>query len=159
MMQEIREIFRFIEHDLRAGMAIIFGCLILILAACAMDMWTGIDAAKANKEPIRSRPLRKTGIKIVDYYRFIACLLLIDLLGVCFTWYDKPYGVIIGTAGVLIVEGWSVVENLRKKKSHAADAADLAKKIVECVANDEAEKIIKAIKETYESEQKTNRSH
>lgn len=159
-MTELKEIFSFIDHDMRAGMAIVFGCLILILVACTIDMWTGIDAAKANKEPIRSRPLRKTGIKIVDYYRLVICFLLVDILGACFPCYDKPYGVIIGTAGVLIVEGWSVIENLRKKKSHAAEAAELTKKIIECVAKDEAEKIIKAIKSAKnESEQKINRSH
>lgn len=140
------ELFSFIEHDLKSGMAIVFGCLILILVACLIDMWKGIEAAKANKEPIRSRPLRKTGIKIIDYYTLVLYFLLVDMLGVCFTWYDKPYGVIISTAGALIIEGWSVIENLKKKKSHAADAAELAKKIVECVSKEEAEKIIKTIK-------------
>ena len=61
----------FITQDLRAGVAIIFTCLVLIVAACLLDMWTGIDAARANKEKICSRPLRKTGTKIVDYYRLV----------------------------------------------------------------------------------------
>lgn len=137
----------FITQDLRAGVAIIFVCLVLIVFACLLDMWTGIDAARANKEKICSRPLRKTGRKIVDYYRLVMFFILIDILGLCFPWYNLPYGAIIGTAGVLFVEGFSVVENLRKKKSHAADVADMAAKIVECLTPEEAQKIIKKIKE------------
>lgn len=137
----------FITQDLRAGVAIIFVCLVLIVFACLLDMWTGIDAARANKEKICSRPLRKTGTKIVDYYRLVMFFILIDILGLCFPWYNLPYGTIIGTAGVLFVEGFSVVENLRKKKSHAADVADMAAKIVECLTPEEAQKIIKKIKE------------
>lgn len=137
----------FITQDLRAGVAIIFVCLVLIVFACLLDMWTGIDAARANKEKICSRPLRKTGTKIVDYYRLVMFFILIDILGLCFPWYNLPYGAVIGTAGVLFVEGFSVVENLRKKKSHAADVADMAAKIVECLTPEEAQKIIKKIKE------------
>lgn len=39
------------------------------------------------------------------------------------------------------------MENLRKKKSHAAEVADMAAKIVECLTPEEAQKIIKKIKE------------
>lgn len=137
----------FITQDLRAGVAIIFVCLVLIVFACLLDMWTGIDAARANKEKICSRPLRKTGTKIVDYYRLVMFFILIDILGLCFPWYNLPYGAVIGTAGVLFVEGFSVVENMRKKKSHAADVADMAAKIVECLTPEEAQKLIKKIKE------------
>lgn len=47
----------------------------------------------------------------------------------------------------LFVEGFSVVENLRKKKSHAAEVADMAARIVECLTPEEAQKLIKKIKE------------
>lgn len=143
----MEESLAFIEQDIRGGIIIIFTCSILICIACLMDMWTGIDAARANKEKIRSKPLRKTGIKIVDYFRLIIIFVLIDILGLCFPWYNLPYGAIIGTAGVLFVEGFSVVENLRRKKSHAAEVADVAAKIVKCLTTEDAEKIIKMIKE------------
>lgn len=138
--------FSFIVQDIRQGAAVLFICFTLIAVACLMDMWTGIDAAKANKEKIRSKPLRKTGVKIVDYFRLIIIFVLIDILGLCFPWYSLPYGAVIGTAGVLIVEGLSVVENLRRKRSHAAQVADVASKIVKCLTTEDAEKIIKMIK-------------
>lgn len=143
----MEEYLKFIVQDIRGGVIIIFTCSILICIACLMDMWTGIDAAKANKEKIRSKSLRKTGVKIVDYFRLIIIFVLIDILGLCFPWYSLPYGAVIGTAGVLIVEGLSVVENLRRKRSHAAQVADVASKIVKCLTTEDAEKIIKMIKE------------
>lgn len=143
----MEEYLKFIVQDIRGGITIIFICSLLICIACLMDMWTGIDAARANKEKIRSKPLRKTGMKIVDYFRLIIIFVLIDILGLCFPWYNLPYGVIIGTAGVLFVEGFSVVENLRRKRSHAAEVADVAAKIVKCLTTEDAEKIIKMIKE------------
>ena len=143
----MKELFGFVVQDIRGGVTIIFICSVLICVACLMDMWTGIDAAKANKEKIRSKPLRKTGIKIVDYFRLVIIFVLIDILGLCFPWYSLPYGAIIGTAGVLIVEGLSVVENLRRKRSHAAEVADVAAKIVKCLTTEDAEKIIKMIKD------------
>ena len=143
----MEEYLKFIEQDIRGGIVIIFTCSILICIACLMDMWTGIDAARANKEKIRSKPLRKTGMKIVDYFRLIIIFVLIDILGLCFPWYNLPYGAVIGTAGVLFVEGFSVVENLRRKRSHAAEVADVAAKIVKCLTTEDAEKIIKMIKE------------
>lgn len=115
-----------------------------------LDMWTGIEAARANREKIRSKPLRYTVSKIVDYYRLVIFFVLIDILGLCFPWYNLPYGAIIGTVGVLCVEGFSVIENLRRKKSHAAEVADIAAKIVECLSPEEAKKLIKEIKEQEE---------
>ena len=78
---------------------------------------------------------------------WLCSFILIDILGLCFPWYTLPYGAVIGTAGVLFVEGFSVVENLRKKKSHAAEVADMAARIVECLTPEEAQKLIKKIKE------------
>lgn len=137
----------FITQDIRSGVTIIFICLILICSVCMLDLWTGIDAARANRERICSRPLRKTGTKIVDYFRLLLFFIMIDILGLCFPWYNLPYGAIIGTLGVLIVEGLSVIENFKKKKSHAAEVADLAMRITECATPEEAQKIIKMIKE------------
>lgn len=40
----------FITQDIRSGVMIIFICLVLICSVCLLDLWTGIDAARANKE-------------------------------------------------------------------------------------------------------------
>lgn len=135
-----------LTQDIGHGITIIFLCCILIIAACFIDLWTGIDAARKNKEKIRSKVLRRTVAKILDYLRVIMFGVLIDVLGLSFTWYAIPYCAVICTLGILIIEGKSVLENFQKKKSSAAQVVDMVQAIVEAVDNETAEKIIKAIK-------------
>ena len=127
-------------------MTIIFMCCILTIAACFIDLWTGIDAARKNKEQIRSKALRRTVAKILDYLRVIVFGTLIDVLGLSFPWYIIPYCAVVCTLGILIIEGKSVLENFHKKKSSAAKVVDIVSAIVDATDNETAEKIIKAIK-------------
>ena len=136
-----------ITQDITHGTTIIFICAILTIVASFIDMWTGIDAARVNKEPISSRSLRKTIAKIVDYLRVVLFSVLIDVLGLFFPWYAIPYCAIVVTLGILLIEGRSVVENSKKKKSHAGEVAEMVVKIIECVQEKDAEEIIKVIKE------------
>lgn len=135
-----------LTQDIGHGITIIFMCCILIIAACFIDLWTGIDAARKNKEKIRSKALRRTITKILDYLRVIMFGVLIDVLGLSFVWYVIPYCCVICTLGILIIEGKSVLENFQKKKSSAAQVADIIEAIVDATDNETAEKIIKAIK-------------
>lgn len=127
-------------------MTIIFMCCILTIAACFIDLWTGIDAARKNKEKIRSKALRRTVAKALDYLRVIVFGTLIDVLGLSFPWYIIPYCAVVCTLGILIIEGKSVLENFHKKKSSAAKVVDIVSAIVDATDNETAEKIIKAIK-------------
>lgn len=135
-----------LTQDIGHGITIIFMCCILVIAACFIDLWTGIDAARKNKEKIRSKALRRTVVKILDYLRVIMFGVLIDVLGLSFTWYVIPYCAIICTLGILVIEGKSVLENFQKKKSSAAQVADIIEAIIDATDNETAEKIIKAIK-------------
>lgn len=135
-----------LTQDIGHGITIIFICCILVIAACFIDLWTGIDAARKNKEKIRSKALRRTVTKILDYLRVVLFAFLIDVLGLAFPWYAVPYCVIVCTLGILIIEGKSVLENFSKKKSSAAEVVDIIETIVNCTDNDTAERIIKAIK-------------
>lgn len=135
-----------LTQDIGHGITIIFMCCILVIVACFIDLWTGIDAARKNKEKIRSKALRRTITKILDYLRVIVFGVLIDVLGLSFTWYVMPYCAVVCTLGILVIEGKSVLENFQKKKSCAAQVADIIEAIVEATDNDTAEKIIKAIK-------------
>lgn len=135
-----------LTQDIGHGITIIFMCCVLTIAACLIDLWTGIDAARKNKEKIRSKALRRTVSKMMDYLRVIVFAVLIDVLGLSFPWYAAPYCAILCTLGILVIEGKSVLENFSKKKSSAAKVVDTAAAIVECLDNETAEKIIKAIK-------------
>lgn len=136
-----------LTQDIGHGVTIIFMCCILIIAACLIDLWTGIDAAKKNRERIRSKALRRTVTKAIDYLRVVVFGVLVDVLGLAFPWYSIPYFAIICALGILIIEGKSVLENLQKKRSSAAQVVDIIQAIVEATDNDTAEKIIKAIKD------------
>lgn len=111
-----------------------------------IDLWTGVEAAKKNKEKIKSRILRRTVAKILDYLRVVVFGVLIDLLGLAFPWYAIPYCAILVTLGILLIEGKSVIENYHKSKSSAAKVLDMVAEIIECGDNEKAERIIKAIK-------------
>ena len=136
-----------LTQDIGHGITIIFMCCIIVIVACFIDLWTGVDAARKNKEQISSKALRRTIAKVLDYLRVIVFGVLIDLLGLAFPWYAVPYMAIICTLGILIIEGKSVIENLQKKKSSAAQVVDIIEAIVEAADNETAEKIIKAIKD------------
>lgn len=129
------------------GSVIVFVCAVLVMAAAFIDMWTGIEAAKANKERISSRSLRKTVAKIVDYLRVIMFAVLVDVLGLFFPWYALPYCAVIVTLGILLIEGKSVLENFRRKRSHAADVVEMVARIIECGSVKDAEEIIRLLKE------------
>lgn len=129
------------------GIMIAFLLCVLVCAAALIDMWTGIDAARTNKERIMSHGLRKTVSKIIDYLRIVYFFLLIDILGAVFAWYNLPYCAILATLGVLLIEGRSVIENSKKKQSAAGRVVDAVQEIIACVDSDKAQKIIEVIKE------------
>lgn len=135
-----------LTQDIGHGITIIFLCCILVIVACFIDLWTGIDAARKNKEKIRSKALRRTVSKVLDYLRVVVFAVLIDVLGLSFPWYVIPYCAVVVTLGILFIEGKSVLENFQKKKSSAAHVVDAIETIINCTDNETAEKIIKAIK-------------
>lgn len=136
-----------LTQDIGHGVTIIFICFVLVIAACLIDLWTGVDAARKNKEKIKSRILRRTVAKILDYLRVVVFGVLIDILGLAFPWYAIPYAALIVTLGILLIEGKSVIENYQKSRSSAAKVVDMISTIIDCADNDTAEKIIKAIKD------------
>jgi signal transduction histidine kinase len=136
-----------ITQDIGHGVTIIFICFVLVIAACLIDLWTGVDAARKNKEKIKSRILRRTVAKILDYLRVVVFGVLIDILGLAFPWYAIPYAALIVTLGILLIEGKSVIENYQKSRSSAAKVVDMISTIIDCTDNDTAEKIIRAIKD------------
>lgn len=136
-----------LTQDIGHGITLFFICCVLVIAACLIDLWTGVDAARKNKERIKSRILRRTVAKILDYLRVVVFGVLIDILGLAFPWYAIPYAALIVTLGILLIEGKSVIENYQKSRSAAAKVVDMISTIIECADNDTAEKIIRAIKD------------
>lgn len=135
-----------ITQDLGNGITIIFICCIMIIFAVLLDLNTGINAAKKAKERIKSRILRRTITKIVDYYRLLMFGVMIDVLGLAFVWYNIPYVAILVTFGVIIIEAKSVLENYHKSKSAAREIPETIMQIIKCANKEDAAKIVELIK-------------
>lgn len=145
MDKVFEQYFGFIGQDLKAGTVIVLGCLLLVVLSCLIDLWSGVTSARARGERVRSHPLRATGAKMLDYFCLDLFFMLIDLLGLVFPWWGIPYATVCCTLAVMLTEGLSVVENLRKKRSHAAEAASLVEDIVGCVTPEKARELLERL--------------
>ena len=147
MHEVLDKLISAIEHDISLWIVVAFTCCVLVVLAAFIDMWSGVEAARAVKERISSHGLRKTVSKIVDYLRVVFFAALIDTLGLFFPWYLLPYFVMACTLGVLLIEGRSVIENSRKKKSQAAAIPDAVRSIIQAATREEAEKVLEQLDE------------
>lgn len=126
-------------------MAIVMICWTFVFAANFLDFWSGRDTAKALGEKIDSQGYRRTFVKIGDYYRVLMFLLLFDMIGSLFPFYTLPFASILGSIAVIAIELISVIENSKRKKSHAGEIPEIVKKIVQCATSKDGEKILEEI--------------
>lgn len=144
-----------VTQDIGHGMTVIFICCVVIIVAVLLDLNTGLSAARKNKERIKSRILRRTITKILDYLRVLLFGVMIDVLGLSFVWYSAPYCTILVAVGVVLIEVKSVFENYQKSKSAAKELPNIIEQIIGTVTKDDAEKIIEIIKSNkYKKEDK-----
>lgn len=127
-------------QDIGHGVTVIFLCFVVIGVAVLLDLYSGINAAKKTGEKIRSHILRRTIIKIIEYWMVVVFGVLIDLLGLSFTWYNIPYAAIIVTLCVLLIEGHSLFENLTRAKSPAGRIDDVAGDILQDIIDAKSSK-------------------
>lgn len=120
--------------------------VVMVIAVC-VDLWAGINSAKARKEEIYSGGLRRTFSKLGDYWRIQVMALIFDLIGSCLTWYNVPYASIVITMGIVIIEGRSVWENEKAKKSNVAKLPEVIRDIIRCSTARDAEELLKKLKE------------
>lgn len=136
-----------IVNYLLIRMAIVLICWAFVFVANFVDFWSGRNTARAIGEHIDSKGYRRTFIKIGDYYRVLIFALLFDLIGSLFTFYKLPFASLLGSISVIAIECASVLENSRRKKSHAAEVPDIIKRIIQCATTKDGEKILAEITE------------
>ena len=124
---------------------VIFIVWLLMIFACFVDFWSGISTAKALKQKLNSHGFRKTLEKIADYFKVMLVGLMIDLLGSIFTWYEFPYASMLFCLAVLIIEGKSVMENVKRKKARAGKIDEVIKEIIAATTSDDAQLIFTKI--------------
>lgn len=131
---------------IQAQVYIILGMwLVMVLAVC-VDLWAGVDSAKARGEKIYSGGLRRTFAKLGDYWRIQVMALIFDLIGSCIVWYNLPYASMLVTAAIVLIEMRSVWENERAKKSNVAKLPDAIRAIINCSTAKSAEELLERLK-------------
>lgn len=133
-------------EGLQRMLVIVFILWFMVFVAVCCDMWTGIKKAKALHEEVDSQGMRRTFSKASDYWSVMSMLLLLDFIGNIFPWYNFPYTSILGTVGVIYIELKSMFENLKAKRSAAADIPDAIRQIIQCKDVAKAAELLQAIK-------------
>ncbi len=118
----------------------------LMIVAVLVDLWSGIEKAKARKEYVNSGGFRRTFAKVGEYWRVLAMLLLVDIIGNIFPWYSFPFASVLGTVAVIAIEFRSVIENLREKHSAAAQIPDMIGRIIRCKDPARAAELLQEVK-------------
>ena len=124
---------------------IIMACWTMMILSCLIDLWSGRNTAKFLDEKLESHKYRRTVIKIGDYSRVMLFGFMFDCLGMLLPFYILPFGTMLCTTGVIVIEGKSVLENSARKKAHAADIPEVIKKIIQAASQKDAEIILEQL--------------
>lgn len=124
---------------------IIMICWAMMILSCIVDLWSGRDTAKFLGEKLESHKYRRTIVKIGDYSRVMLFGFMFDCLGMLLPFYILPFGTMLCAAGVIAIEGKSVIENSARKKAHAADIPEVIKKIIQAATTKDAEIIVEQL--------------
>jgi hypothetical protein len=124
---------------------IVLVCWSFAIVANIIDFYSGTSTARALGEKLQSHGFRRTITKIGDYVKVLMFALMFDALGSLFEFYVIPFVTMLCTISVILIEGRSVVENSRRKHSHAADVPDIVKKIVQAATTEQAQGVMKEI--------------
>ncbi|MBD5131900.1 MAG: hypothetical protein HDT28_04830 [Clostridiales bacterium] len=126
----------------------------ILIVAIFVDLWDGVKTARILKEPIRSHKLRITIDKITEYWRPMLIAALVDLIGSVFTFYIVPFASIFLCLGLLTVEGKSLYEHAKRRKSKVAELKDIMQGVIRAANDKDALAAIEAIRDFIETSKK-----
>ena len=129
-------------------------CWLFMVLATLVDFWSGVTTAKALKEPLMSHGFRRTITKISDYWRVLLFALMFDILGAFLSFYYLPFLSMLCTLAIVIIEARSVVENSKRRRSHAAEVPSVVSDIVGALTKEDAMKAAERIIALYEQSKK-----
>ena len=116
----------------------LFGIILLCilgatLLAVLLDLRDGVATAKRCGQDIHSHKLRVTVGKIIEYWQFIFLAFLADAVGAFMPFFGLPYITILFGFAVIFIEGKSMLEHAKRRKSGAAKLPSAVAEIVEIV--------------------------
>jgi len=141
--------------DLLPYVYIMFGLWATVVGAVLVDFWSGINRAKVCKEDIESKGFRRTVSKMGDYWRIQVMAATMDIIASLMPWYNRPWASMLIALGVVLIEGRSVWENSRAKKSEAAKIPAAVRDIIKCSTTHDAEELLEHLKNGYGYENKS----
>ena len=132
---------------LRLFILVILAMWFLQVLAVCLDFWSGTNTAKALGQKLYSNGFRRSFAKLGDYWRVTVMFLFADVIGSLFPWYNLPFATMLVTLAVIWIEGRSVWENSRAKKSQAAKLPEIIRAIIQCADIKSAESLLEKLKE------------
>lgn len=135
---------RYTETFVAVYASLILGTWLAMIMAVLLDLWTGVEKARALGEAIDSHNLRRTVKKIGDYWRVQVFGLMVDVFSSL--WLNFPAASLLCGLGVLVIEARSVIENLRRKRSAAAGLPDVLTRIIRARSRHDAEGILEMLR-------------
>lgn len=138
--------------------AIILVCWFFMLMACIIDFWSGTTTSKALGQHLMSGGFRRTIIKAGDYIKLMLFALMFDALGSLFDFYVAPFSTLLCTAAVIIIEGKSVIENSKRRKTHAADIPNTINEIIKATTTEQGAQILNKLISQIQLNEKNERN-
>lgn len=126
-------------------MGVTFICWILVVVAVLVDLSDGVYTARVLNVPIRSHKLRITINKCLEYYRLLILGFILDCFGLMFPQYSMPYVTIVMSVGLVLVEGKSMYEHLKRRKSATVELKDLLGAIISAASERDAKAVMREI--------------
>lgn len=125
---------------------------ILVILAILIDLWDGVYTARQLGLRVYSHKLRMTIRKIGEYWRFILMGFVADTVGILFPFWAWPYLSIVICLAIIGIEGKSVMEHAKRRKSHLADIPGMLKDIIECATEHDAMDVLTRVKQMLDEE-------
>lgn len=132
-------------------------CWVLVIMAILIDLWDGIYTARKLGERLHSHKFRHTVQKAGEYWRLLLFGFIADTLGLLLPWYALPYITMALCVSLVFIEMKSVFEHYKRRKSGLAALPGIAARIVECVTEKDAEKLINTIKDELQTDKNTEK--
>lgn len=139
---------------LACHLVVIICTLSAVVAAVLIDFFDGIYTAKKLKQKLQSNRYRRTINKIAEYWRALLLAIVFDSVLMLTPWYAFSYATLAVTLALIIVEGSSLREHYKRRKSALAELPGLIRDIVSCTTERDAGKLIETITEFANNHQK-----
>lgn len=130
---------RYTTEFVATNCAFVGFCLVAVVVAVVLDMWTGVECARKRGEKVMSDGLRRTISKMGDYWRVQCFGIVTDVL--LSMYLDYPIATIVITLGEILIEFKSVLENYRRAGLSAGKVDEAAKTVLKSLTERDVERL------------------